>query len=527
MTTRQLGAWLGAASAWLVIVILLDSTGILSQDAEVVVDNFAQETAGIAAAVLCFVMARSTYGPERNWRLFMGIGMVGWSIGQAIWSYGQIFSDTPLPSPGPADIGYLAMPVFALPALLSLAVAHPQPTVAIARSRAWVVLVLDGLIVVGSLFVVTWATALGAVVHQGAPNTGSFLVAIAYPSTDLILVVIVVLLAVTRRVPQHLRKQLWLLGSGLVSISASDSIFAYIVSTGRETMPPATNFGFILGPLLIAVAALVPADGPPHLGNRRADLRVERAHLFLPYALVVLMALTVIVQSLLDGDIDAVERWAVAGVIGMVLLRQVVTLVENQVLLERVTATQAELAYRAQHDPLTGLANRSLFSERLVGAMSRHRDQGRPYSLVLVDLDDFKTINDSYGHTTGDRLLRAVGDRLRGCVRTADTVARLGGDEFAVVLEGTLDTPSTVSQRILTSMSEPFMIDGRMLRIGASLGLVEPTNDEIDVTADTLMRRADGALYVGKARGKGRAVHYRPELLAEIPPDQIQPARTF
>ena len=92
-----------------------------------------------------------------------------------------------------------------------------------------------------------------AVVHSVAPTTGAFAVAVAYPTTDLVLVVIVVLLAVTRRVPAQFRTQLWLLGSGLVAISVSDSIFAYIVSSGADEMPPVTNAGFIAGPLLIAV----------------------------------------------------------------------------------------------------------------------------------------------------------------------------------------------------------------------------------------------------------------------------------
>jgi diguanylate cyclase (GGDEF)-like protein len=416
-----------------------------------------------------------------------------------------------------ADVGYLTMPVFALPALLSLAVDQARPTAESGKRRAWAVFVLDGLMVVGSLFILTWASALGSVVHNGAPSTGEFVVAIAYPVTDLALVVIVVLLAVTRRVPHHLRTQLWLLGGGLVAISASDSIFAYLVSSDADVMPPATNAGFIAGPVLIAIAAMATADGPTAAAGKRAQQKVERAYLFLPYVLVALTGAVMWGQSALGGEIDATEGWVARVVLVMVLVRQIVTLVENTALLEKVQAAEAQAAFRAQHDPLTGLANRSLFSERLVGAMTRHRDQGSPYALVLVDLDDFKVINDSLGHAAGDRLLRAVGERLRRCVRTADTVARLGGDEFAVVLEGGLDTPTIVGQRILEALRAPFRVDGRVLTIGASLGLVEPAPDEIDLTADALMRRADGAMYVGKRRGKGVAIHYRPELVSEFP----------
>jgi len=521
MTTKQLGTWLAAALGWLVLVVCLDSTGVLSSDAEVVVDNFAQFSAGLLACVLCLWTARNVEGPERHWRVLMGLGMGGWTIGQAFWSYYQIFTDDLLPSPSMADVGYLTMPVFALPALLSLAVREKSPTAAGGRRRAWVVFTLDGLLVVGSLFILTWSTALGSVVQKGAPTTGAFTVAIAYPVTDLCLVVIVVLLAVTRWVPQRYHLQLWLLGSGLVAISASDSVFAYLVSSDAKLQPPATNAGFILGPLLIALAATAVAGPPAPVRSARAERLINRAYLFLPYILVGLTSAVLLGQSAFDAEIDTVEAWVAWIVIALVLARQMVTLVENNALLERVQAAQTELAFRAQHDPLTGLANRTLFGERLIDAMARHRNFGRPFALVLVDLDDFKAINDRLGHAAGDKLLRAVGERLRHCVRTVDTVARLGGDEFAVVLEGTVDTPTTVGERILASMRQPFQIDGRLVHMGASLGLVEPAADEIDLTADALMRRADGAMYVGKHRGKGIAVHYRPELVAELPGERV------
>jgi diguanylate cyclase (GGDEF)-like protein len=517
MTATRVRAWLVAAFGAVGLVVLLDSSGILSADAEVVVDDVAQLVAGILAAACCLWTARKVRGPERTWRRFMGIGMIGWSLGQALWSYYQIFSDTPLPSPSWADVGYLAMPVMALPALLSLAV-EPPPHADDALRPGSVVFFLDGLVVVGSLFILTWATALGAVVHSVAPTVPAFAVAVAYPTTDLMLVVIVVLLAVTSRVPQLLRGQLWLLGAGLVGISASDSIFAYLVSTGAEEMPPASNAGFIVGPLLIAIAGLAVVEHQPaHRRTRPQRSRaIERAHLLLPYVLVGLTGVVVAVQSAIGSGIDAVEAAVAWIVLGLVLVRQMITLLQNTALLERVSAAQAELAFRAHHDPLTGLANRTLFGERLLDAMARHRDFGHPFALILIDLDDFKAINDGLGHYAGDQLLHAVGERLRGCVRAVDTVARLGGDEFAVVLDGMGDTPTLVSQRILAALRQPFRVDGHLLSLGASLGMVEPRADELDLTADVLLHRADGAMYTGKRRGKGMAVHYRPDLLREL-----------
>jgi diguanylate cyclase len=505
MATRRLGVWLAGALALVLVTVGIDSSGLVSDDAAIVVDDCAQLGAGLAAAAACLWTARQARGPERTWRRLMGLGMAGWSIGMALWSWYQIFSDTPLPSPSWADVGFLTMPALALPALLSLAVG-PSRHADEGQQHGSVVFVLDGLVVVGSLFVLTWATSLGAVVHSVAPTTGAFAVAVAYPLTDLVLVVIVVLLTVTRRVPEQYRTQLWLLGCGLVAISVSDSIFAYLVSIGADEMPPLTNAGFVAGPLLIAVAALVPAQAPASGGSAHANRAVERAHLLLPYALVALTGAVVAVQSATGSHIDRVEASVAWIVIGVVLLRQMITLMENTALLERVSAAQADLAHQAHHDPLTGLANRALFGERLHGAVERHRRQGRHFALLVIDLDDFKAVNDGLGHSAGDRVLHAVGERLCSCVRSTDTVARLGGDEFAVVLDGTADTPEIVSQRILAALRQPFEIEGSALTLSASLGVVEPRRDELDLTPDLVLRRADSAMYVGKRRGKGVAV---------------------
>jgi diguanylate cyclase (GGDEF)-like protein len=565
MAAKRLGAWLGGALGSVAVVVFVDSSGLLSEDAEVVVDNAAQLAAGIAAAAACLVVAQRVQGVERRWRRSMGLGMVGWSIGQSFWSYYQIFSDTPLPSPSWADVGYLMMPVGALPALLALAVEPRPETPDGFRRQESMVFSLDGLIIVGSLFILTWSTALGAVVDAGAPDRPAFGVAIAYPITDLMLVAIVVLFAVTRRVPPPYRLQLGVLGLGLVAISLSDSIFAYLVSSGADEMPPATNFGFIAGPLLIAVAALITADGaaavprrtvgggsvtgvagvpgpgagsgpgpgtgagsgdaawtPPagsrvaagSAGCQRAHKLIDRLHLLLPYILVAATGCVVATQIAVGHEIDATEATVAWAVLVLVLVRQIITLLENTALLERVSEQRTEMAHRAQHDPLTGLPNRALLGERLRAAMDGHRDHGRPFALLIIDLDDFKSINDGFGHAAGDRLLSAVGERLRNCVRGGDTVARLGGDEFAVVLDGTSHRLVNVGERILDALRQPFEIDGQMLALGASVGVVEPARDDVGATADLLLQRADGAMYAGKRQGKGRAVHYRPD-----PPD--------
>jgi diguanylate cyclase (GGDEF)-like protein len=506
-----------AVAVFVAVVLLLDSTGVLSPHAEIIVDDTAQLAGGGAAAALCWLTSRRTRGVERTWRRLMAVGMAGWTVGQAFWSWYQIFSDTPLPSPSLADVGYLTMPVFALPALLAFDAA-PARHAGGSRAHDRAIFFLDGAIVVGSLFTLTWATALGAVVHAGSPSALAFGVAIAYPLTDLVLVAIVVLLAVTRRAPRQLRPQLWLLGSGLVGISASDSIFAYLVSSGADDMPPLSNVGFIAGPLLIAVAALTTADNHPAPRHARRLTTMDRAHLMLPYALVALTGSVVAVQSAFGDGIDAVETMLTWTVLVLVLARQVVTLLENAALLERLSASQAELSHQAYHDPLTGLANRVLFGDRLDEAIERHRRLGQGFAVLVIDLDDFKPVNDALGHAAGDHLLYAVAQRLRGSVRGVDTVARLGGDEFAVILDDETEAAGSIAQRILATLGQPFNVGGHTVALGASVGVVEPQRDETGVTPDVLVNRADRAMYAGKRRGKGVAVHYRPELARNLEP---------
>lgn len=169
---------------------------------------------------------------------------------------------------------------------------------------------------------------------------------------------------------------------------------------------------------------------------------------------------------------------------------------------------QDDLTRQAFHDSLTGLANRQLFSDRLEHALSR-RTSGppRPLAVLFLDLDDFKNVNDSLGHATGDALLVAVAARIRSTVRPGDTAARLGGDEFAVLLEDAdQTTASQIGHRLLAALHEPVELDGVSHLVHASVGLAEAVPGQEDA-AET-MRNADVAMYMAKERGKGGLAVY-------------------
>ncbi|HEV7896268.1 MAG TPA: EAL domain-containing protein [Planosporangium sp.] len=169
---------------------------------------------------------------------------------------------------------------------------------------------------------------------------------------------------------------------------------------------------------------------------------------------------------------------------------------------------QDQLAYQASHDELTGLANRTLFTSRTEHAVAT----GAPgtVAVALVDLDDFKTINDRLGHAVGDALLVAVSARLRACMRPDDTVARLGGDEFAILLTDLRPGESgTVAERILAALTESVTAGNHDLLIQASIGLAD---NDTGSDADDLLRRADIAMYAAKELGKNRYVNYDSDL---------------
>jgi diguanylate cyclase (GGDEF)-like protein/PAS domain S-box-containing protein len=167
-------------------------------------------------------------------------------------------------------------------------------------------------------------------------------------------------------------------------------------------------------------------------------------------------------------------------------------------------AVEAEIVHQAFHDPLTGLANRALFADRLVHALDRSRRTGEPVAVLLIDLDDFKPINDTYGHQSGDAVLVELAERLGTEVRESDTAARLGGDEFAVIVEDTtdLDALAALAARLQVALSGPVLLGPvDVCAVGVSIGVATSTPAS---TPDTLLRRADEALYSVKYGGKGR-----------------------
>jgi diguanylate cyclase len=358
--------------------------------------------------------------------------------------------------------------------------------------------VLDAAMTSLAVGLVIWRVALGAVVQAVDPgHLLSSTVTIAYPALDVLLLVLTVL-TLTRSPAARL--PLCLVTGGLLAFVIADVTFVYQEASGANPLGP-FDMGWSLGFECIAIAAMVRPGPPRDPLTTPIGMPVLN---FLPYVPVA-WALALSVWSQLRGE-PPLEELLVAGALVVLLLaRQYLTLRQNWRLTRTLAHREEQLRHQAFHDGLTGLANRALFRNRLEHAVDLHARDLRPVSLLFLDLDDFKVVNDTLGHAAGDQLLIRVAERLRGTVRAGDTVARLGGDEFAVLLEDGAD-PFASAHRITEALRPSFVIDRQPIDAGVSVGVVELAPSAAAVSADELLARADTAMYAAKRSGKARIV---------------------
>ena len=177
---------------------------------------------------------------------------------------------------------------------------------------------------------------------------------------------------------------------------------------------------------------------------------------------------------------------------------------------------EAKLEFIAHHDSLTGLPNRALFQERFRQALSRARRHDATVAVLFIDLDHFKTINDSLGHHVGDKLLQMVASRLQTCVRETDVVARLGGDEFTIMVDDLRNSQeaSKIAEKLLSELADDIQVDEHRLVVSASIGISCYPHDGPD--AETLLKNADAAMYAAKEGGRNTFQYFKPEMNEQV-----------
>jgi diguanylate cyclase (GGDEF)-like protein len=352
------------------------------------------------------------------------------------------------------------------------------------RVRFW----MDVATVMVAAVVVGW--------HLVAPDLpGALVKVVAGPVVLLLCVFVVAKLVMSGTAP--FTRACGLIGAGAAVIkSGADWLVRDGVTEDRLYLYLACT---VVSHALLVVALRVNQVQLTRDAGRRRE-RPEKPYSLLPYAAIAVtyLLLTIAVAQDATRTVPIALAGAALSTL-LVVLRQFIAFRENEQLLAQRDALAARLRHQAFHDGLTGLPNRALYAERLEAAVAG----GAPVVAMLVDLDDFKEVNDRWGHAAGDALLRRVADRLTGCVRDGDTVARLGGDEFAVLLIAAHDDdPAEIAARMVAAVEAPITLDGfGQARVGVSIGVAVSGARTRD--GDSLLREADHAMYAVKRDGKG------------------------
>ena len=462
-----------------------------------VVDSVGLAAFAIYATVCSVLAARSAHGRTRSAWTTMSVALAALAVSELAGAFYSLVLHR-LPAPSPADALYWAFSGLAVAAILQL------PAGLTARSRMR--LFFDCLVVAVALFVLLMATGAESLFQQTLRQGEAGLASVhVYPALDLFVAVVAVLALAHARVGK--RGPLWVISAAFVLRELCDIALGLQVESGRFDAGYLVDIGWAISLIVLGAVALMARGPRPQ--TQPTELVPAGATLWLPY-LPLLMAGTIGPAFVMTGPL----RVGVPVLMTLVFVRQSSAAWENR----RLLAAAADQALR---DPLTGLANRTLFHDRLSYALALHRRDDAAVAVVSLDLDDFKLVNDSLGHPAADSVLVGVGERLSRCTRPEDTVARLGGDEFALLLEGRVDRSQLIAKNVVEAFDEPFVIDGQEMLLRPSVGMAVASAAEPDLTPEGLVTRADMAMYAAKRSRSSGVLTFSPEMML-IDPDVVE-----
>ncbi|WP_236048364.1 putative bifunctional diguanylate cyclase/phosphodiesterase [Paractinoplanes ovalisporus] len=386
--------------------------------------------------------------------------------------------------PSTADYCFLLFSPFMFAGLLMLPGQHR-------RRRDRQKLALDALIVGAGGFIAIWYLLLGPILNAPGLTMWQRAVTAALPIGDLLLV-LATSTAMLRRHQRDTPAPIRLLAGSIALTVTADVSYSWIQLNGGFTGGSWPDLLWLAGCFLLVLAADQQYRRPRHPEPRRRD---RSAVFLLPYAASIAAYVLLAVQS---SDLPLNPYG------GMIFGSAVLTLL----VMVRQSHALRDNRELAVTDGLTGLGNRILVTERLAQLARQPIRPGRHTAILLVDLDRFKPINDTFGHEAGDAVLIAAADAMRGVIRDGDLAARLGSDEFAVVLQGlpTREAAGSAAARLLEALRMPVIFGEHVLMVEASIGVA--LRESRDASGDTLLQQADTALYAAKRAGRARFEYY-------------------
>jgi diguanylate cyclase len=459
----------------LLLVSYLASLIVRSPDqSSDLVDGWLVAAGEVVAATLCLARA---IGPRRGRAvpLALGAGVLSWAIGDVLLTIESAGGAT-APTPSLADAFYLGF--YPLVYLAVGLLVHKGAGRLSAAS--W----LDGAVAGLGAAAVAASFAFNGILQTVGGDAASVATNLAYPIGDVLLLALIV--GGTALLPGR-RNAPWMLLAAACALNAVGDTFNLFASSAGQS-----KVGTVLNGIAWPTAILMISLSVWLRPGRANPLAVQRAGGFLLPGLGAVAGLTI----LFVGTMHSVDRLA----LGLAVATLVTVGVRLALSVRRLRALTEERHRQAMTDELTGLGNRRQLFYLLDSFFADHADPRTPerhLAFLFIDLDHFKEINDSFGHSAGDELLRQLGPRLASSLRSTDILVRVGGDELGVlIMDATPLYASSVAERLMARFEEPFVLDSVTVRIGASIGIANAPTDATDSTG--LLRCADLAMYRAK-----------------------------
>jgi diguanylate cyclase (GGDEF)-like protein len=489
---RVLRAAAAAGALWLVAYAVTTALVADDESARLQLAGLPYLVPVLAATVAAVLAAVRLRGRQtRVWHI-LAVSNLSWLIAEIIWVVQEQVLGIEPPFPGPADFFYL--PYYLLvPVVIVLSFGSAS---VLRQFRA----LLDACLLGAAFGVLDWRLLIQPQLQEGF-DLGVAL-GVAYPLLDLVILVLLLSLGLSghRRVPASVH----LIAAATLVAAGTDLVWTYQMLAGEYASGGWLDLGWQAQAVLLGLAAAAALRG----NERRAEVIVRARDLGLLPALASTACLLVLLA--IDLSRDAVEPVSAAlglFVIGGILLRLWLTARDKEQVVQALDLALKEQERLAVTDGLTGLYNRRFFEEVLRLETDRALRSGQPVSVLVMDLDHFKRVNDSHGHEAGDAVLREVARRLSRAARPSDIVARYGGEEFVVLLPGTeTEALREVAERVRVAVAgEPVELPGpARLRLQVTASLGGATHPTHAARVDELIRTADRALYAAKGRGRNR-----------------------
>lgn len=474
------------------------------------------------AAFVLFLVYRQVKGKDKYFWLFLSMSSMIYGIAEGIWNYYDLILKVEIPFPGLPDLFYIVSSLFDLIAIGYIL--YQRRNLSSLRTLFDILITM----VVGTTL--CWAFIVQPILQQEEINRLALFVSVYYPVATLGLLFGMVSIFLSHKPIFSPNVVFWIIFA-LFSRIFADWTYTSLVLKDEYASGTLYDPLWTLSYLLYIMAAVQYREIEPYpIQDSDGKLTISRKRMQLKNAIPYLCVIVLfIIMTMRIENVNSIVIGCAISIL-LVVIRQLITLWENDSLLyelrlmteqleTKVKQRTEELCYAlnnmehmAYHDVLTGLPNRRLFEERLAQGLRQAKRKNGSVAVIFIDLDRFKFINDSLGHTFGDLLLQEVAERLITIVRKDDTISRQGGDEFTVLIDGMSDHQEVleIARRIQFDISKPFLIQNMEVQITTSIGIsIYPDHGN---TVENLIKYADTAMYRAKENGKNNIQFYTLEM---------------